>query len=74
MKTKKQTSAIILALVLMLFLSKSNIAQNHYHMSGYMQDQAYINAASIASYDHVSGSVFMKKQWVGMSGAPNYQK
>lgn len=73
MKTKKQITSIIVALVLMLFLNKSNVAQNHFHMSGYMQDQAYINAASIASYDYISGSVFMKKQWVGMNGAPSFQ-
>lgn len=73
MKNIKYLSYFIGILVLTLVCNKNCKAQNYFHMSGYMLDHSYFNSASIASYDHISGSFFMKKQWTGLDGAPNFQ-
>jgi type IX secretion system PorP/SprF family membrane protein len=48
-------------------------AQQDAHYSQYMFNGLLINPAMAGSKDAISGSVFSRRQWIGMNGAPDYQ-
>ncbi len=48
-------------------------AQHQIHQSQYMHHQAFINPASIVSFNSLNAAMYYKNQWTGFTGAPTMQ-
>ncbi len=66
----KNTFKIICLITVMYFIPKLNWGQNQFQVTQYMIYQPFINPASIATYDKLSGAGVFRTQWTGINGAP----
>lgn len=53
-----------------LVFTKISIGQNQFQVTQYMIYQPFMNPASIATYDKLSGAGVFRTQWTGINGAP----
>jgi len=59
----------IAAAAVMMFTANA-YSQNQFHVSQYMLHHGFINPAAIGNTNAISGAMFYRNQWTGMSGAP----
>jgi type IX secretion system PorP/SprF family membrane protein len=59
----------VLVLMVLALLSEGK-AQNYTAISQYMYQQALFNPAAMGSYSEFSAALLVRKQWVGVDGAP----
>lgn len=64
----KNLRYILVAAVLMIGTNMQ--AQNQFHVSQYMLHHGFVNPGAIGNSNAVSGAIFYRNQWTGMSGAP----
>jgi type IX secretion system PorP/SprF family membrane protein len=63
----------IIILILILVISVKGQAQNQFHIGQYAVYQPFVNPSAIATYEDITFALLYKKQWAGLTGAPNIQ-
>jgi type IX secretion system PorP/SprF family membrane protein len=63
---------ILIISVVLLSVLKTE-AQNQFHISQYAIHQTFINPSAISTNNDITFGLLYKKQWTGLTGAPNIQ-
>ncbi len=66
----KQTALRITHYAIFLCLSFGAFTQQDAHFTQYMFNNQYFNPAFAGTADYITGTLFYRKQWVGMPGSP----